>query len=410
MLVGPETVLTARHCVDYLATTGDLAFAIGPDAEKPDRLVEVVGVVAAEPSPRPRYPESRLLWQTRDVAIVQLADPITDIEPAVLRKPGENVVGRKFAVVGYGRSGTNYGTEGQRRVGLQTVQATSGPAYQALFEDYDTFKAWYERGGYSTTYLTPSEVPLPPDADGGISPTVVYQSAACADAGPVDMGSYGGAGGGAYGGAGSGAIGGTGSSPMGGTVGSPMGGTGGSPDGGVHDDVCTLPQPAPIPDWEDFYTQRAWKNTILDEGYELIAGGGPGEAKACDGDSGAPLLKYNANTGKYMVYGLVVGGVENNEGGCDQGALYAAFGPEILPFLRKEAKWTDPCGDLDGYGMCQGDTATRCSEATEGLGRQILTFDCGLIGLTCNTGWDGAAQCGDTPCLVIRQHATAVPQ
>src|SRR5437016_5197702 len=47
--------------------------------------------------------------------------------------------------------------------------------------------------------------------------------------------------------------------------------------------------------------------------------------------------------------------------------------------------WTDPCGDLDSRGSCDGDVAQRCTNILEGR-RRMVSFDCSTLGMACNTG------------------------
>ena len=142
----------------------------------------------------------------------------------------------------------------------------------------------------------------------------------------------------------------------------------GSPDGGG---LGWTRSPASI--WDFF---------VLEKDYEVVTGGFPGDAQPCFGDSGSSLVKYK--DGKYVSYGVVSGGLGTNDLICDLGTVYASFGPEVAAFLDKAKTWVDPCGDTDTKGVCDGNVAKRCTNIVEGR-RRVVEFDCGLVGMECNT-------------------------
>lgn len=63
------------------------------------------------------------------------------------------------------------------------------------------------------------------------------------------------------------------------------------------------------------------------DGYEAQLGGAPGDAQACHGDSGGPLLR-NVD-GQLVVYGVVSSGVSGVKEVCQNaGTVYATFGTD----------------------------------------------------------------------------------
>ena len=365
-LVGEESVLTALHCVDavdYAQSFGlAVGFALGADGEAPTRIVRVVDVSNFSPGFDSRF------GNTRDVALVHLEEPIKGIRPVVMRPMSKQPLGKKLAVIGYGIQDQNE-TSGTRRAGVQTLRAKEGRLFEGLFGDYAAFLDWffsitgpgYGYGRFANLDVSMSSAagpwvvtPYPnPDAGPSSSPGVAEIDGGIQDGPVLDAGVQ---------------------------------------DAGPVPPVIEPPEPV---DPRLAYAEFLWENVLLSEGYEAVAGGAPGDAQGCFGDSGGPLLRYNAKSEDYNVFGVVSGGFASEDSICDFGAVYATFGPELLPDLRKAAKWTDPCGDLDEVGQCDGNTAVRCTDVDEGV-RRVVKMDCGLIGLSCNPFGEQVA-CGQTP-------------
>jgi hypothetical protein len=156
-------------------------------------------------------------------------------------------------------------------------------------------------------------------------------------------------------------------------------------DGGVVRGDGGLPQP---PSLEDI-AHQIYDTTVVDEGYEVVTGGAPGDAQPCFGDSGSSLIRRQ--DGRFISFGVVSGGLGTVDSICDLGTVYSTFGPGVLEFLEQAKQWVDPCGDLDSRGACDGNTATRCTDMTEGR-RRLVSFDCGSLEMTCNTG-SGQVSC-----------------
>ena len=79
---------------------------------------------------------------------------------------------------------------------------------------------------------------------------------------------------------------------------------------------------------------------------------------------------------------------------CDFGQVFATFGPETYPFVRAAASWTDPCGDVDARGECDGAIARRCETSFASAVRRLTERDCGASGQSCVLGSLGA-QCAE---------------
>ena len=126
-----------------------------------------------------------------------------------------------------------------------------------------------------------------------------------------------------------------------------------------------------------------------------MTGGSPGDAQPCFGDSGSPLVRFNAKTARYEAWGVVSGGVGTAASVCDLGTVYATFGLEVLAYVKSSAKWTDPCKDLSNVGACVGNVATRCTSLGEG-NRRLSSLDCDLLGLQCQAT-PSSLSCGETP-------------
>jgi secreted trypsin-like serine protease len=124
-----------------------------------------------------------------------------------------------------------------------------------------------------------------------------------------------------------------------------------------------------------------------------VFGGTEGDAQACYGDSGSPIVKADKQ-GKLVAYGVVSGGVGSSTLVCDFGGVDAIFGPEVMTFLQEAQAWVDPCSGMSTSGVCKGRKAQRCTNPNEGP-RRPIEFDCSLIGQVCATQRDGSAGCSD---------------
>jgi hypothetical protein len=138
--------------------------------------------------------------------------------------------------------------------------------------------------------------------------------------------------------------------------------------------------------------KHIFDTTLLEQTEEIAVGAGQGEAQPCFGDSGGPLVRANAD-GALIAYGVTSGGVSSDDLICDHGGVYASFGSDVTAFITKALTWTDPCLELPEKGVCQGEHARRCSDATEGP-RRVVDLDCSLAGLRCTIDAESGVTCG----------------
>ncbi len=147
-LVGPSTVLTAKHCAIVLGGPLDgmklvnlvpIYFALGAEANKPERIVEAV---AADLSP---VKFGGFVGLGNDVAVYHLATPITDVEPmAVADVSLESTdVGQPFASVGFGSQDNYEDISGDlsatRKAGKTTLRALEGKSFELMLGSYEAF-------------------------------------------------------------------------------------------------------------------------------------------------------------------------------------------------------------------------------------------------------------------------------
>jgi len=145
-LIGPSTVLTAKHCVidspmnnrvnlDYTP----MYFAVGHDAHAPRQRVRVSSAMVSALRDGTYSP-----WGN-DVAIYQLAEPVAGVRPlsVAARAPSTAHVGELWTAVGYGRQIANdRESVGQRRKAQLIVKATSGQPLTHEFESKDAYFDW----------------------------------------------------------------------------------------------------------------------------------------------------------------------------------------------------------------------------------------------------------------------------
>ncbi len=130
-VIAPGLVLTAAHCdsemtLDMVAAVGGVFF--GPDAEDPERFVEVDQVLR-----HPDYTDTRTgdLHDTgtasNDVGLLVLAEDV-DVRPSLLRRSPvtEDHLGEGLLAVGYGKSVHNVEDWGRRRVTTLYIDDFSG--------------------------------------------------------------------------------------------------------------------------------------------------------------------------------------------------------------------------------------------------------------------------------------------
>ncbi len=149
-LIGPSTVLTAKHCAMVTDDTSPLFgmklvnleqifFAVGPDANSP---VKVVEAIAADLSP---VEQGGFVGLGNDVAIYHLVEPITDVTPVkVADAPlSDKQIGTGFVSIGYGSKDNFEDLTGwlsaTRAAGKSTLRALEGKSFELMLGSFDVF-------------------------------------------------------------------------------------------------------------------------------------------------------------------------------------------------------------------------------------------------------------------------------
>jgi hypothetical protein len=329
-LLTPESVLTARHCAEAIPMAygmgAKIAYAVGPSSQSSRRLMEVVAYEVA-PAEGPGF-----VGYGRDVAVLHLEHPLTDVPTVEVAALADEDVGNPFAAIGFGVQDNSF-SYGTRRLGKQTLKGREGKVFEIMFGSFERFLEWFLTGRVDPDQFlhppgqpTPPSTPVPPPPPGEPVPPM-----------PVP--------------------------PR---------------------------EPPPPPSLEEI-ARQIYDNTVLEKDYEVVTGGTPGDAQPCFGDSGSSLLRKVDD--QFVSYGVVSGGIGSSDLVCDMGTVYATFGPSTLAFIDQARQWADPCGELDTQGTCDGNVARRCTNVAEGR-RRMVDFDCGLVGMTCNMN-SGQVSCDE---------------
>lgn len=151
-LIGPKTVLTAKHCTVFLDdgwTPAELvgqplmleyklSFAVG-NGNRPDRKYEVVWTSASQIN------EGGVLGLGNDVAVAHLKEAVTDLAPLeYTTSPLSNdLLNTKGIVAGYGVQNNEQSSsgvlDGTRKVGYTTMTAYEGRFYELALGSYEAF-------------------------------------------------------------------------------------------------------------------------------------------------------------------------------------------------------------------------------------------------------------------------------
>ena len=135
-LIGPETALTAKHCIRLASVAAllgqGIALAIGGDLATA-QLVPVVATDAPEAGPEPGA-----LGNGYDVAVVHIEAPV-DVRLATPRPFDAARLRGALVTLGYGMSSVWSLPDGLRRIGRETVVATTGRVYEVLYGDFESY-------------------------------------------------------------------------------------------------------------------------------------------------------------------------------------------------------------------------------------------------------------------------------
>jgi hypothetical protein len=336
-LIAPNAVLTSRSCAAYYGNyyyyypgSSRFVFAIGADVRSGARYIDVVHV---------SYPADG------DLAVLHLGEAATGVTPFPLANLNANHVGQRFAALGYGND-SNYGARGERRAGAVTLRGLEGRIYEFAYGSFEEFFAHFG-GGY---------------ADGGTPPPIP-----AFDAGTAGAAGFPAEDGGGWGGS--------------------WGGSGPTPDAGVIGPDADIFPPDGGDDWYREQLLAQYNGTLLGP-TEAYAGGAEGDAQPCYGDEGGPLAR--AVNGQVRLFGVM----SRLVAGCERGAVYTRFTPELRDFVTQALRWRDPCDGVTRLGRCDGNVAVRCAGREEGE-RRAVRFDCSLLAQTCVSPPGSEVACSD---------------
>lgn len=290
-LINSHMVLTAEHCVNFVQDPAtELAFLIGPNANAPLRVVPVKSVAWEDTV------QGGLVGLGVDVAVMHLGEEVTNVKPLPYAALTPDKVGTRFTGVGYGWQDMAH-TAGTRRAGSMTLKATGGRVFEAIYDTFDKFVADAARWGYD---------PKDPATPAALQPL--------------------------------------------------------------------------------------WDSYLLQDGIEGWFGNGKYDAQSCHGDSGGPITLSVA--GQTTVFGVTSWGFDAANGLCELGGAYATLGPISLDFIDYQTA----CPSIPRAGTCEDlNTAVRCIPPTEG-GYKITKTDCATLGQICGQDETGAVACVDDPC------------
>lgn len=323
-LIAPTLVVTAKHC-----TRGStpLYFAIGSAGGAPSREVAVIAIERG-PDVEGDYPKGL----GNDVAVLHLAESITEPEPLAWKQLTDADVGAEFISIGYGLQDVA-GSSGTRRMAQAQLRARSGRGLEAVYGSFDGYFERFlealkrsgitcreaearEKSQASTTPVVPSAVVTPAEEDDG---------------------------------------------------------------------QCS-------PEYLQHLHAR-YDGFLLETAGQLLVTAPSDGGQACFGDSGGPLLR-TGESGALETYGVVSWGMGSDELPCDYGTFYTSFDSPKRELLMDAPSWVDPCGGISADGICEGAVATRCTTATEGS-RRLLHLDCAELHLDCQPRANGSVGCGE---------------
>jgi hypothetical protein len=135
-LLSPNTVLTAKHCLDSFGAASraqsSLVFALGPDSLAPTAYATVISVERAPGS------DGGFTNRGHDVGVLHLDKPLANAQTVQLGAVADEQVGQQFVSVGYGRM-DNGSESAKRRLGALTLKARTGRTYEFLFGSFESF-------------------------------------------------------------------------------------------------------------------------------------------------------------------------------------------------------------------------------------------------------------------------------
>lgn len=149
--------------------------------------------------------------------------------------------------------------------------------------------------------------------------------------------------------------------------------------------------------------QALYDHDELLDGYEAYFGDAsrPFEGFTSSGDSGGPML--GIDRGRVRIFAVTSGSRALSElpDPAPLGGIYATLGPEAAHLVRAAST----CGSLPEWGRCEGNTAARCADTSEGFPHPIAT-NCGTnrcsetpTGARCLPVCTADAECAGGTCV-----------
>lgn len=149
-LIAPSIVITAKHCAMVTDTASPLFgqklvnlmpmfFAVGPDANDPAKVVEIIATDLSPGNVGGAYELGN------DVALMHLIEPIVDVTPLKIANGDFSTtdLNRGFASVGFGSKDNYEDLSGYlsstRSSGKATLRALEGKYYELMFGTWDKF-------------------------------------------------------------------------------------------------------------------------------------------------------------------------------------------------------------------------------------------------------------------------------
>jgi hypothetical protein len=339
-LISPTMVLTAKSCINTVtAPATQLAFLIGPDAHAPLEVAAVKGTVG-EPSVKGGVAGLGL-----DIAVIHLAQPVTDVTPMPFAQMTPDKVGQRFTGLGYGIRDAHQ-TYGQRRAGSEIMQQSGGKLYQAIYGTFAKFVADAARYG-----LDPADPQTAPTLQQAWDTTLLEDGIeAWFGNGANDAQTC-------------------------------FGDTGG-PVMMMNGGKTTIYGLASWVSWYDTnqVCQLGAAYTMIEPiGLDFLA-----YQAAC------PLIPAGGACADLVTAAVCIppdqGGYRMTTTDCSMlGQICGLDSTGVAGCID------DPCDGLPTQGTCNGNVATRCSHADEGA-RHVVTTDCTATGGTCSTQ-GGEASC-----------------
>lgn len=138
-LFSAHHVVTAKHCALLTPASARTAFAIGPDARHPSRLIPVDRYVWE------RTVSEGFMGLGADVAVAHLTEAVSNIAPARANEARRSELRQNFQAVGYGQQSlvdNNAPSGARRQAAVKLVAIGPDQYYQAVYRgDFEAFFA-----------------------------------------------------------------------------------------------------------------------------------------------------------------------------------------------------------------------------------------------------------------------------